>query len=227
MFEDDDYSQRLREAGFRLLCAEDVFVHHFEQVSFGALVPSGEYARLFAENRRRFELKWGLIWQPRQRRGSEQYQDLIDRLSAVVNSAVPATAVVAVISKGDPKLLELPVSAVRHFPADDSGSYAGYHPRDVFEAVRMVDAARTSGVTHLIVPETSAWWLDHYAGLASHLASSGDLVAYEPGTCTIYALGANGAARDGDHAEGAWKPPSRGRPGDALDDLDTLMRAVG
>jgi len=35
MFEDDDYGKRLRQAGYKVLCAEDVFVHHFGQGSFG------------------------------------------------------------------------------------------------------------------------------------------------------------------------------------------------
>ena len=38
MLEDDDYSMRARAAGYRLVCAEDAFVHHFGETSFGKLV---------------------------------------------------------------------------------------------------------------------------------------------------------------------------------------------
>ena len=36
---------RAREAGYRLVCAEDAFVHHFGETSFGKLVPTGALRR--------------------------------------------------------------------------------------------------------------------------------------------------------------------------------------
>lgn len=68
MFEDDDYARLVRQHGYRLLCAADVFVHHFGQAAFGKLVRSGAYDRLFDENRHRFETKWQTRWQPHQQR---------------------------------------------------------------------------------------------------------------------------------------------------------------
>ncbi|MBS1788735.1 MAG: glycosyltransferase [Acidobacteria bacterium] len=66
MFEDDDYSVRIKQAGYRTVCAADVFVHHFGQAAFGKLIKSGAYDRLFEENRRQYEAKWKTIWQPHQ-----------------------------------------------------------------------------------------------------------------------------------------------------------------
>ncbi|MEK7832269.1 MAG: glycosyltransferase, partial [Acidobacteriota bacterium] len=66
MFEDDDYSVRLRKAGYRILCAADVFVHHFGQAAFGKLIRSGDYDRIFEENQRLYEAKWQIAWQPHQ-----------------------------------------------------------------------------------------------------------------------------------------------------------------
>jgi len=57
MFEDDDYSRRLRGKGFRLAVARDSFVHHWGRGSFRAL-PEEEYLRIYRENRRRYEEKW-------------------------------------------------------------------------------------------------------------------------------------------------------------------------
>jgi GT2 family glycosyltransferase len=68
MFEDDDYALRVRRQGYNLLCAADAFVHHFGQAAFGKLVRSGQYDRLFDENRRRFETKWQIQWQPHRQR---------------------------------------------------------------------------------------------------------------------------------------------------------------
>jgi GT2 family glycosyltransferase/glycosyltransferase involved in cell wall biosynthesis len=62
-FEDDDYAARLRKHGYRLLCAEDVFVHHSGGKSFLKLETS-YYWQLFRENRRKFEAKWEVKWQP-------------------------------------------------------------------------------------------------------------------------------------------------------------------
>jgi GT2 family glycosyltransferase/glycosyltransferase involved in cell wall biosynthesis len=66
MFEDDDYSVRVKKSGYRLLCAADVFVHHFGQAAFGQLIRSGDYDGIFQENRRKYEEKWGVEWTPHQ-----------------------------------------------------------------------------------------------------------------------------------------------------------------
>ena len=69
MFEDDDYSLRMRNAGLRIVCAEDCLVHHFGLGSFGVLPPA-EYDRIFNENRSAFEQKWGVEWKlPHRRAG--------------------------------------------------------------------------------------------------------------------------------------------------------------
>ncbi len=71
MFEDDDYAVRVRQAGYRVVCAEDVFVHHFGRSSFGKMADE-EYRKLFEVNRALFEQKWGQVWQDHKYR--EAYQ---------------------------------------------------------------------------------------------------------------------------------------------------------
>jgi GT2 family glycosyltransferase/glycosyltransferase involved in cell wall biosynthesis len=64
-FEDDDYCRRVEQAGWKLGCAEDVFVRHHLSASFGKL---GKGRReLLEHNRKIYEAKWGL-WIPHRHR---------------------------------------------------------------------------------------------------------------------------------------------------------------
>ncbi len=65
MFEDDDFCMQLRRRGRRIVSVEDCFVHHFGQGSFSQLRQQ-QYDRIFEQNRRRFEDKWGVAWEPHQ-----------------------------------------------------------------------------------------------------------------------------------------------------------------
>lgn len=57
-FEDTDYSVRVEKQGYRRVCAEDVFIHHFGKTSFSKLGKQ-EFDAIFEENQKRFEQKWG------------------------------------------------------------------------------------------------------------------------------------------------------------------------
>lgn len=61
-FEDDDYCQRVRQAGWTAACAEDVFVFHELSASFGKEEPAHRKA-IFDRNKRLYEEKWG-AWKP-------------------------------------------------------------------------------------------------------------------------------------------------------------------
>jgi len=67
MFEDDDLAMKINQAGLQLLCAEDVFIHHFHGASFNK-IENQEVQRIFIENKLKFETKWGIKWQPHQNR---------------------------------------------------------------------------------------------------------------------------------------------------------------
>jgi GT2 family glycosyltransferase len=104
MFEDDDYAQRMR-AELRLLCVEDVVVHHFGEASFGA--PRG-WRRLRAAleaNKRRFG-QVGCTWAGHRTRDDESYDRLVTR-SAAIAAVVPEGETVLVVSKGDDKLIQV------------------------------------------------------------------------------------------------------------------------
>jgi GT2 family glycosyltransferase/glycosyltransferase involved in cell wall biosynthesis len=65
-FEDDDYCLRLGQAGYRIACAEDVFVYHELSASFDQLALA-KRAAIFERNKALFEAKWG-PWIPHQYR---------------------------------------------------------------------------------------------------------------------------------------------------------------
>ncbi|MEO8092628.1 MAG: glycosyltransferase family 2 protein [bacterium] len=188
MLEDDDYAERARAAGYRLLCAEDVLVHHFGEASFGKLVPTGEHARLLRANQQRFEEKWGKPWQPYGRRLDPRYREMVARVRGLVSRQLPPGAVVAVVSRGDDDLVDLPSGKGLHFPQDPGGLYAGHHPADSDEAIRELKAIRRKGAGYLLLPETALWWLEHYDGLREHLGEHCPVVAHCDGTGTLFDL---------------------------------------
>jgi polysaccharide pyruvyl transferase CsaB len=61
MFEDDDFSLRIHKAGYRVIAADDAFIHHFGNGSF-ATIPSQDALRIFEQNKKRFESKWDARW---------------------------------------------------------------------------------------------------------------------------------------------------------------------
>ena len=68
-FEDDDYCRRVETLGLKIACAEDVFVHHHLSASFNKLKQK-ERQRLFNENKKIYEAKWG-EWVPHTYRDEE------------------------------------------------------------------------------------------------------------------------------------------------------------
>lgn len=60
-FEDDDYSLRIRKAGYRLMLCKDTFIHHYGNVTFGE--NPYEYSNILKINQKKFEEKWGFSWE--------------------------------------------------------------------------------------------------------------------------------------------------------------------
>jgi GT2 family glycosyltransferase len=76
MFEDDDFSLRVRRSNYRIVVAEDSFVHHFGSASFSKLPPS-RYQQIFETNLQRFESKWGIQWVPHRYRPETRLEHLV------------------------------------------------------------------------------------------------------------------------------------------------------
>jgi GT2 family glycosyltransferase len=184
LFEDDDYALRVHTAGYRVVCAEDVFVHHFGQASLGHLAATGDYGKLFHHNRRLFEAKWDRAWRPHLLRPHPSYHGLAERIRTVVQAAVPAGATVLVVSKGDDQLLDFGDRTGWHFPRAEDGGYAGHYPPDSEAAIEHLEALRAEGGRFLVVPQCACWWLEHYDEFRRHLESHCTIVC-EDESCLI------------------------------------------
>jgi hypothetical protein len=110
------------------------------------------------------------------------------RLAELIERELPIGASVAVASKGVESLVHDVNRRARHFPADGSGDWAGFHPADSDEAIAMLERERLDGVDHFALPETGDWWLEHYDAFAEHLASRGRLVAHAEGAGWLWEL---------------------------------------
>jgi hypothetical protein len=110
------------------------------------------------------------------------------RLAKLIREQVPVGATIAVASKGDTRLTAVGRRRALHFPADESGGWAGFHPADSEHAIALLEDQRAAGVDHFALPDTGNWWLEFYGGFAEYLATRHRLVIHAPGTGRIWAL---------------------------------------
>jgi len=106
----------------------------------------------------------------------------------LVAEALPPGATVLVVSRGDDELLAFEGRVGWHFPQAEDGVYAGHHPHDAEAAIHHLEELRARGATHLVIPATSAWWLDHYADFRRHLDERCTALVADPETCVAYDL---------------------------------------
>jgi GT2 family glycosyltransferase len=119
------------------------------------------------------------------------YRLMVEQLRDAVTEAVPAGAQVLIVSRGDRELVELDGLDCQHFPQDEAGRYAGFHPRDGAEAVAQLETLREDGAEYLVFPATAHWWLQHYGELAEHLDR---LERTDGDVCTVFRLVTSAAA---------------------------------
>ena len=194
MFEDDDYAMRVREAGYRVGYASDLFVHHFGQASIGQLAESGEYGPLFHANRQRFEEKWQTTWTSHEGRPKPDYERLRERVRETVEAHIPPGKTVLVASKGDEALLRFADRTGWHFPQAINGAYAGHHPRDSWSAIGDIGALHAQGAEYVLIPSTLFWWLDHYPEFNDFLTDLASDVVFANEDCLLVSLSGRSAS---------------------------------
>ena len=117
-----------------------------------------------------------------------EYLALLARIRDVVRDTIPSEARILAISRGDVTLLDMDGRDVQHFPQNEHGVYAGYHPADSTAAITHLEALRAKGAEYLLIPATAFWWLKHYRQFRRHLDNRYRVVARHEETCVIYSL---------------------------------------
>jgi len=85
MFEDDDYCQRINNANLSILCAEDVFIHHYSMSSFKKL-SFDKYMKIFNENKEKYEKKWNITWKQHKNKNQNIFMLTKKYLNKILNN---------------------------------------------------------------------------------------------------------------------------------------------
>lgn len=123
-----------------------------------------------------------------------QYREMLARTREIVCRGVPVDSDVLAISRGDTGLLDIEGRRVTHFPQNEHGVYAGFHPSDSTAAITHLESLRSRGAEYLLIPATAFWWLKHYRHFRRHLEKRYPVVVRDEATCVIFALNAHADA---------------------------------
>ena len=154
----------------------------------------------------------------------DEYEGLRERVRETADAMIPRNATVLVVSRGDEELLRIGPRRALHFPQDEFGRYAGYHPQDSDAAIEVLENMRARGGEYLLLPSTAFWWLDHYEGFRDHLEGNYDPIV-SADDCVVFELGATGVQTTA--ADADTKGMSTATSGRQLaGPLDELLRAL-
>jgi hypothetical protein len=151
-----------------------------------------------------------------------QLEDLAARSDAPVVRAcremvrmhVPHEDSILVVAKGDSALLDLYGRPASNFPQDERGQYPGFAFAHSAAAVAHLEVQRVRGNRFLLIPESAAWWIDHYSAFGEHLVNRYRVAADEREAGLLVDLGARRALEHG------W-------PRGLSDTLDRIATACG
>lgn len=139
---------------------------------------------------------------------------------------VPEDATVAVVSRGDPRLLKLHGREGWHFPQRADRVYAGYYPADSAAAIAHLESVRERGAKYIAFPAAAMWWLDHYVNLTRHLETNYRLVLRDEPIGAIYGLTEGPVKRKASAVGAAAEKPSSepaGSPQELAAKIETAL----
>lgn len=123
-----------------------------------------------------------------------EYRGQVQQLREAVCRVTPPGAHVAVVSRGDDRLIDLPARRGEHLPQDETGGFAGFYPVDGYAAIESLETLRYRGIQYLAIPPSSHWWLEHYPEFAAHLEQVGTPLCSPESEALVYALGSKAKA---------------------------------
>lgn len=124
----------------------------------------------------------------RQRSARRTGSSVVERVRAQVCDVIPPGSTVAVVTRGDTRLVDLPERTGWHLPQVADGTYAGHHPADSVEAVAQLHSLRERGAEYLAIPAMDFWWLAHYGGFGDALDTEATLLVYDRTVGAVYRL---------------------------------------
>ena len=119
------------------------------------------------------------------------WEATLARIAGTVRAVTPQDAVLGTVTKWDPTLLALSGRRGRNFP--DRAALPDGYPADDAAALAHLEQQREAGLSHLVFPCASLWWLEHYAGLAARLREAGPPV-HQDDDCVVFDLRSQRAA---------------------------------
>jgi GT2 family glycosyltransferase/SAM-dependent methyltransferase len=188
-FEDDDFSLRVRIAGYRSIVTDEVFIHHFGSVTFhGEKV---NFDHLLEENWSRFKNKWGL---PPEARVADGYMalELADRPFDPNRDIEPlfgpceaqpladSRGFDLVVAEREPERLGAWIAA--YLATFDESEDVALHvlpgPQNVERIV--MDAIAAANMSPERIPDLNVLSPDHHPGTWGGIMKSADLVLGPP-----------------------------------------------
>jgi SAM-dependent methyltransferase len=121
-------------------------------------------------------------------RDDVRYWRLVCRARRAADAAIPIGATIAVVTRGDDRLLDLSGRRAWHFPRAEDGGYAGQYPADDAAAVAHLEALRALGAEYLLVPTFGLWWLNDYPEFGCHVKRNYQTVYSKADECVIFKL---------------------------------------
>jgi hypothetical protein len=122
-------------------------------------------------------------------------REVRNRLGSFIDSLLPSDATVAVVSDGNPALLDVGRPAA-HFPRNDGGGFDPDRFADGVEAANALESLRDSGTTYLVVPNEAANWLQRYPDFIPQVSSTYRRVAVRQHLCAVFDLAGRGGPSD-------------------------------